>query len=363
MRRTKRPKRVNPAMPTVGMDLGETTSHATILTSDQAETFEFPMSEDGYALLKTKVALDARIAFESSGTAYPFWRQLRSMGYTDLTVAHPAELAWIVKSKKKNDRVDSVKLARLHSVGMLPEAHLLEREEQITRDLLLQRLKLGQEIGRLKSTIIGYLKREGVYQGLPDSTNHFSALRRNTIRGLSFGDERDLVLSSLMDRLEFAEKLADQFEERIRQRVKENDDVKLLMSIPGVNFYLASMVSSFIGDVRRFPDADHLASFFGIVPSERNSSSIKRVGHMSKSGPSEGRWALSLMVDTIAKYETNVRAYYAKAKARTRSGKMSHVLTMKKLVRMIYTMLSRREPWRWERESLTERKLADLKAN
>ncbi len=363
MRRNKRPKRVNPVMPTVGIDLGETMSHATILTNDGAETFEFPMSEDGYALLKTKVASDARIAFESSGTAYPFYRQLRSMGYTDLTVAHPAELAWIVKSKKKNDRLDSVKLARLHSVGMLPEAHLLEREEQLARDLLLQRLKLGQEIGRLKSTIIGYLKREGVCQDLPDSTDHFSVLRRTSIRGLSFGDERDLVLSSLMDRLEFAEKLADQFEERIRQRAKEKDDVKLLMTIPGVNFYLASMVSSFVGDVRRFPDADHLASFFGIVPTEKNSSSLKRVGHMSKSGPSEGRWALSLMVDTIAKYEPHVRAYYAKCKARTGSGKMGHVLTMKKLVRMIYAMLSQRESWRWERESLTEQKLAALRAN
>jgi len=37
------------------------------------------------------------------------------------TVAHPKELAWIVRSKKKNDRVDSLKIAKLHMVGMLPE--------------------------------------------------------------------------------------------------------------------------------------------------------------------------------------------------------------------------------------------------
>jgi hypothetical protein len=33
------------------------------------------------------------------------------------TVAHPKELAWIVRSKKKNDRVDSLKVAKLHMVG------------------------------------------------------------------------------------------------------------------------------------------------------------------------------------------------------------------------------------------------------
>jgi hypothetical protein len=51
--------------------------------------------------------------------AYPVSRALRRFGY-DVTVAHPREHAWIVKSKRKNDRVDSLKIAKLHMVGMLP---------------------------------------------------------------------------------------------------------------------------------------------------------------------------------------------------------------------------------------------------
>ena len=42
------------------------------------------------------------------------------------------------KIKENNDRVDSLKLAKLHLVGMLPESHLLEQEERIKRDLLIQ---------------------------------------------------------------------------------------------------------------------------------------------------------------------------------------------------------------------------------
>ena len=38
-------------------------------------------------------------------------------------MAHPKELAWIIKSKKKTDKVDSLKLAKLHLVNMLPEQH------------------------------------------------------------------------------------------------------------------------------------------------------------------------------------------------------------------------------------------------
>lgn len=201
-------------------------SVATIWACEKAtETFTFPMNEEGYALLKEKVPLDSRIAFESSGTAYPFHRQLKSMGYTDITVAHPKELTWIVKSKKKNDKVDSVKLAKLHSVGMIPEAHLLEREDQICRDLLIQRVKLGAESTKLKNSITGYLKREGLYQDLPESSNTFSGSRRKAMRAIAFGDERDMILSSMLDRLEFIERQAQPFEMKIKERAKESEDV------------------------------------------------------------------------------------------------------------------------------------------
>ena len=123
MRKAKKAKRDARDMVSVGIDLGEAASHATIFANEKAETFEFPMDDGGYATLREKVPLDARIVFESSGTAYPFYRQLRELGFSDITVAHPKELAWIVKSKKKNDRVDSQKLAKLHSVGV--EGHAI----------------------------------------------------------------------------------------------------------------------------------------------------------------------------------------------------------------------------------------------
>ena len=48
---------------------------------------------------------DVRIAFEASGSSYSVDRNLRNLGYSDITVAHPKELSWIIKSKKKNNHV------------------------------------------------------------------------------------------------------------------------------------------------------------------------------------------------------------------------------------------------------------------
>jgi transposase len=152
-----------------GIDLGDKESLTTVLSpiGDVTDRFTFPMNEEGYALFASRVPKDARVAFESTIMAYPISRAFRIHGYSDVTVAHPKTLAWIVRSKKKNDRVDSLKIAKLHMAGMLPESHLLDRNSQIVRDLLVQRVKLGVEIGRLKNSLIGYLKREGVYDTLP----------------------------------------------------------------------------------------------------------------------------------------------------------------------------------------------------
>ena len=361
-------KRDREGMVTAALDLGDSESLATILSpdGDVVDSFSISMSDDGYSSFASKVPKDARIAFEATSMAYPVSRRLTALGYSDITVAHSKELAWIVKSKKKNDRIDSLKIARLHMAHMLPESHLLSREEQVKRDLLIQRVTLGKEIGKMKLKLIAYLKREDVYLSLPESSDSFSRERRQAIRSMRFGgdgdddDGRDLVVGTMMDRLEFLERQCAPLEEKVRTIVKDSEDIRRLMSIKGVDFYLASLASSYVGDVNRFPDDDHLASFLGIVPESWDSANVKRRGHMSKEGPSTARWAFSVMTDTVMRYNPRLKTYYLSVKKRKNSGSLAHVATMRKLVRMIDHMLRYKENWRWEDEASTAKKLANL---
>ena len=344
------------------IDLGDNKSVTTVLspTGDVADSFSFTMNDEGYSSFAQRVPTNARVAFEATGMAYPVFRALKRLGYEDITVAHPKDLVWIVKSKKKNDRVDSLKIARLHMAGMLPESHLLTKEEQISRDLLIQRVKLGVEINRIKNSITSYLKREDVYQTLPKTSSNFSDTRRAAIKAFRFNDERDLILGTMMARLEFLENQCIPLETEIRRIARESDDVKLLMTIPGIDFYLASLISSYIGDINRFPSEAHVASFFGIIPISRDSAETKRRGRMSKEGPAIGRWALSIMVDTVTRYNKHMKSYYSSVKKRTGSGDLAHVSTSRKMLRMIDHMLRTREHWKWENPLLTERKMTNL---
>ena len=346
----------------VGIDLGEKESNACYMSPDGEikEGFKFLMNKEGYSEFRKKIPLETRIAFEASGSAYAVSNQLKGLGYNDITVAHPKELSWITKSKKKNDRVDSIKLAKLHLVGMIPESHLLDENERIFRDLMIQRVKLGKSISSTKNSIIGYLKREGLFETLPETDNNFSVKRRKVMKEIRFNNQKDLIMKTMIDRLEFFEKQIIQLENEIKRSAKESEDVKLLMSIPGIDYYLASLLSSYIGDVSRFETSDKLASFFGIITSTKDSSTIKRRGHMSKEGSQTARWVLSIAVDTIILRNKSIREYYDSVKNRKGSGKFAHVSTMRKLIRMIFTMLKERKEWKYENAALTQSKISKM---
>ena len=344
-----------------GIDIGDSTSLASVYSrsGELVDRFEFDMNSEGYASASKRVPREARIACEATLMTYPLVRALEGYGHS-VTVANPKQLKWIVQSKKKNDRVDSEKLARLLMVGMLPKARLLTREEQLKRDLLVQRVTLGKDIGRMKTRILSYLKREGVNEFFPQTEDNYSVARRKALHSFSFGDTRDMVLKTMVDRLEFLEGQCAPLEEEIRRNARESEDVRLLMSIRGVDYYSASLYSYIVGDANRFPDDDHLASYLGIIPAQHESSGVKRMGRMSKEGPSLGRWVLDIMAGNAINYNGPIRQYYLSSLHRTGKVKKAKVTTMRKIERMTYYMLKRREPWKYEDRALTERKLSRL---
>ena len=81
---------------------------------------------------------------------------------------------------------------------------------------------------------------------------------------------------------------------------------------------------------------------------------------MSKEGAATARWALSIAVDTITLRNKPLMEYYNSVKTWKGSGKYAHVSTIRKLVRMIYTMLKERKEWKYQNIALTEGKLSRL---
>ena len=84
---------------------------------------------------------------------------------------------------------------------------------------------------------------------MSESNDSFSEKRRAAIKNIRFNNQKDLVLKTMMDRLEFLEGQREPLDTEIKKITRDNEDARLLMTIPGIDYYLASLLSSYIGDV------------------------------------------------------------------------------------------------------------------
>lgn len=59
---------------------------------------------------------------------------------------------------------------------------------------------------------------------------------------------------------------------------RDDQDVRLLITVPGVDYYIVLLMRAEIGDFSRFSSVDYLASYAGLVSSTRSSGGVDRLG-------------------------------------------------------------------------------------
>ena len=74
------------------------------------------------------------------------------------------------------------------------------------------------------------------------------------------------------------------------------------------------MIYSEIGDIKRFPDAEHLSSYTGLVPRVDQIGENAIYGHITKSGPSLLMYFIVNSVHTIIKLSPTFKKYTENSK-------------------------------------------------
>lgn len=130
------------------------------------------------------------------------------------------------------------------------------------------------------------------------------------------------------------------------QRVADEDeDVKLLMTIPGIGYYSAVLMKSEIGDVSRFPFGEKLCSYAGLVPSTHASGRTVRHGGITKEGSRWLRWIMVEAAQThVHRYDTAITRAYNRI-AEKRGKKIAVVAAARRLLMCSYSVLKDRRPY------------------
>jgi transposase len=257
-----------------------------------------------------------------------------------IAVCNPTKATWIFRTKKKTDRIDARKLAVLLSIGELPTVHVPNKEVRQWRQIILHRRNTVKDVCRIKNRIRAILK----------SVGHFKAGFKGSwwkkanilwMRQIGAGAELwQMQLGQLMDEYEFLDKQLWKITDHLDNYLKSKPGAVLLMTIPGIGPRTAEATLAYTDDVARFAGSRRYCSYFGVVPKLDQSGDSRRLGHITKHGPSVVRWLLCEAAWKSIRKSPSLKKFYERVmNGDAKRKKIAIVATGRKLLSIMRAML------------------------
>ncbi len=273
-----------------------------------------------------------------------------------ILVSNPMATKAIAQAKVKTDKVDAHVLAQLLRCDFLPEVWQPDEATRRLRELTGRRSALVGQRTMMRNRIHSVLAMRLIETPL----RLFNDAGLDWLSTVPLDDQVRLLVDSDLRQIEFLQEQIDALDGELARRGHASEAVKLLMTLPGVDVATAEAILAAWGDVSRFPDGDHAASYLGLVPSTKQSAAHCYHGPITKRGNSHARWMLIEAAQHLDKHPGPLGHFFRRlAKKKTRN--VAVVAAARKLAMIAWRMLSNNEPYRYAIPRSTETKLSRLR--
>ena len=288
----------------------------------------------------------SQIALETSGSYYWLVEEMERAGHRP-QLAH----AWTAKrrmeGRHKTDERDARGLAMLLRTGTLPRVWIPPAEIRDQREILRWRMCLVESRSQIKNRIHGVLLRYNVNATASDL---YGAAGRAEFPDL-LAELPEWTRQSVKEQLETIDHLGQQIEDceqTLESLLETSAERDLLKTLPGVGKILSAVIALEIGDISRFPTAQHLASYAGLVPAARESAAKKRPGKCPADCNTYLKWAFVEAGNVVAVHhkkwpQRHVAQLYARVKHKSRMHGKATVAVARHLAEASYWMLSKQQ--------------------
>src|SRR3989344_7274076 len=246
----------------IGMDIHKQFTVAVVKDEQGNKLAEdkFDNSEDNFSrFLQAFKPEETKIVIESSSVWEYIYEILDGMHY-EVKLANPVRTRAIAEVRIKTDRVDASTLADLLRANLVAESYIPPKDIRRLREITRERKTFVKQTTQIKNRMHAMLTRRGVK--IPTST-----LCKKTLLWLREKFKEDRVFTHYLNLLEYHKKELKPIDSEISDIAEKNKDTKLLMTIPGIGATRSLDIFAEIGEISRFPSADKLCSYAGLVPS------------------------------------------------------------------------------------------------
>lgn len=264
---------------TIGLDVGEQWSVASVVSREGAVVERFRVATRAVALTKRLGGGGARVVLEV-GTHSPWIsRLLEGLGH-EVIVANPRRVRLIGQGENKSDAVDAELLARLGRLDPNLLAPITHRGEQAQRDRM--RIQTRDVLVRTRTQLITTVRGLGKALGMrfPKCTTAAFARRvREACEGEPFPG-----CHTLLAEIEHLSGSIKRLEREIAEAAKRYPEVATLETVVGVGTLTALTYVLTLEDPRRFEKSRAVGPFLGLVPRRRQSGACDPQLRITKAG-------------------------------------------------------------------------------
>jgi transposase len=277
----------------------------------------------------------------------------------DTMLANTYKTQIIAQAKIKSDKLDDARLlSDLLRTGLVYESYVPVKEFREKRSLVRHRILLSRTKTKLANKIHAILDK---YEYRTELTDIFSRSGINWLKSLSISPIDKIILNTTLSSIESIDSQIEIVSKEIaRYAWQDSQDIKILISITGIDIFSAMLISTEIVDITRFSTPWKLVSYAGLSPSTRESSGKIKTGRITKQGSPLLRWILVQCSLSAIRHDHHMRTFYERIKQRKGHGK-AIVATAKEMLVIIWYMLTRHQLYKYINRSRYERKLEHLK--
>jgi transposase len=232
-----------------------------------------------------------------------------------VVVSNPMKTRAIAEAKVKTDKVDAGILCQLLAADYLPSVWVADEATQALRRQVARRASIVRQRTRLKNQVQAILHRNLIPRC--PASDLFGVKGRVWLARQPLPADEELAVGALLRQLDFHGQELRIIDASLGRAALERDEVRRLMTIPGVDATVALSLVAAVGDFRRFRGPERLVSYLGLNPRVRQSGNQPAShGRITKQGRAHARGMLVEAAFCAAKIPGPLRAWSAAPTAR-----------------------------------------------
>jgi len=304
-----------------------------------------------------RLTAEDQVAMEACSFAWNLYDLLEPYA-GGITVCNAYQTRAIAQAKIKTDKVDARTLADLLRCGYLPAVWVPDATARRVRSLVSYRHRLVHRLISVKNQIQSLFTRHFLQCPHSDLFGKQGRQWMAAQRGLLW-DYEQVQLEGLLSLLGQIEQQRTEVETTLAGLAWRNEEARLLMTIPGVDYPVALAVLAAIGDITRFECPQKLCAYLGLVPSVHQSGNRQWYGRITKRGNVGARWMLVQAAHQLTRLCTPLRPFYERLRAK-KGRSVAIVAVARKLATLVWHLLTHREPYRYANARAVDKKFSRL---